>query len=134
MSKDDVKACVNELKEVNEDMFLKVRSKQIRSCNCNACKFPFYFCHELMKKVKLNELCLEEEVLTDATMAIDDISKKFLLHMIHKHIVRCQQNSVQNIINHNNDVFYAVIYFKMNFEATSSRESYVEYCGKRRIV
>ena len=22
----------------------------------------------------------------------------------------------------------------MNFEATSSRESYVEYCGKRRIV
>ena len=76
MSKDDIKACDNELKESNEDIFLKVQSKSIRSCNRNACKFPFHACHELMKKVKLSELYLEEDSINNATVVIDDVSRK----------------------------------------------------------
>ena len=134
MSKYDIKACVNELKEANEYMFLKFQSKPIRSCNCNACKLPFYVFHELMKKVKLNEICLEEESINDVTMVIDDVSKKFLLCMGHKCRVRCQQNVVSKIVKHKNDVIHIIIDFKMSFEATSSRESSIEHFGKIEIA
>ena len=102
-------------------MILKVQSKSIGSCNCNACEFLFCVCHELMKKVKLNELYLEEDTLNDTTMVIDNVSKTFLLCVGQKCSVRCQQNEVSKIIKNKNDAAYIMIDFKMNFEAVSSR-------------
>ena len=53
--------------------------------------------------------------------------------MGHKCEVRCQQNSVSKIIKHKNNVVHVMIDFKINFEATSSRESSIERFGKRGI-
>ena len=75
------------------------------------------------EKVKLNELSLEEETINDATMVIEDISKKFLLYTGHKCRVSYQRNILSKIMKNKNDVLPIVIDFKMNFEATSSRES-----------
>ncbi|CAB9519427.1 unknown protein [Seminavis robusta] len=123
------------------------------SISCNACKFPFFFLHNLEEAVKEHHQSRldridstrsdHDERLEDVLAAINDAGEKFYLFMAHKNRVAQQQDSQaqideemqQEVRTSKSDgtKVMVVIDWKMKFEPKGRLESTAEHYGKRGI-
>lgn len=112
--------------------------------DCNACRYPFYFCHRLKEMIRENtNVEVNNDMKKDALKVIDDTRQKFVLYMAHVCRCKCQSVGIKRVEDNYRDKCKSskgklidgilILDFKMKFESKSTRESTIEHFGKRGI-